>query len=99
MAVVLELKLRPERPKPSSRLTELREASRLTKRSLAGLIGVHGSAISDWESGKLSIPDEHKTHLADLFGVSVAFLMGWDENQHHAGTVVLWPSERPPVIA
>ncbi len=32
-----------------------------------------------WEAGEVAIPDQKKLDLADLFGVSVIWLMGWED--------------------
>jgi hypothetical protein len=35
----------------------------------------------DWEDGRAAIPDECKPRLAQLFGVSVVWLMGEEEEE------------------
>lgn len=64
---------------PANRLREIRESVGLSARDLADRLGVHESTISRWETLKVCIPDERKQELAELFGTSVAYLMGWDE--------------------
>ena len=64
---------------PTNRIRALRTSRRLSLAEVAGHIGVHESTVSRWESGETGIPDWRKSELADFFGVSVAFLMAWDE--------------------
>ena len=63
-----------------NRIYELRVESKRSQTGLAGEIGVDGSTISRWETGITPIRDLHKQQLAELFGCSVAYLMGWDDN-------------------
>lgn len=37
-----------------------------------------------WERGEIQIPDSAKVKLADLFGVSISWLMGWDPDKEAA---------------
>lgn len=66
------------RPVPQNRLRELREAARLTRTQLAERVGVHPSTVGRWEDETMAFPDERKQHVAEVLGVSVAYLMGWD---------------------
>lgn len=61
------------------RLKLLRKLARLTRETLAEKIGVEAATIRDWESAAESIPDEYKAWLAEVFSVSVPFLMNWNE--------------------
>ena len=63
---------------PQNRIAELRETRSLTQHAIAERLGVHESTVSRWESGSCAIPDPRKQELAELFGVSVSFLMGWN---------------------
>lgn len=62
-----------------NRLRGLRTGRGLSLASLAELVGVHESTVSRWESGESGIPDPRKQQLAEMFDVSVSYLMGWDE--------------------
>jgi len=64
----------------SNRLRALRERQGLSKDQLGTWVGVHARTIHRWEIGESAIPDYQKAFLADLFGVSIAHLMSWDEN-------------------
>jgi DNA-binding XRE family transcriptional regulator len=65
----------------SNRVEELRMASGLDVQELAQKLGVDDSTIVDWEKGKSAIPDECKPRLAQLFGVSVVWLMREEEGE------------------
>jgi len=62
----------------SSRLRELREEDGLSAAEIARRVDVDANSISRWENDRGQIPDWRKQQLAEFFGVSVAFLMGWD---------------------
>ncbi len=62
-----------------NRLRELREESGISRRALAAELGVHPTTVTRWESGAIAIRDDYKQQLAERLGVSVPFLMGWDE--------------------
>jgi transcriptional regulator with XRE-family HTH domain len=64
---------------PRNRLRELREEDGLAAAEVARRIDVDAGAISQWENGISGIPDWRKQQLAEMFKVSVAFLMGWDQ--------------------
>lgn len=61
-----------------NRIRELRETNELERYDLAARIRVDQATIGRWETGA-TIPDNRKRQLAELFGVSRAHLMGWDE--------------------
>ena len=69
---------------PGNRLAELRHASGLKLVEVAAHIDRDQSVIYRYETGAVQIPDDVKARLADLFGVSRAYLMGWDEPVHAA---------------
>ena len=52
--------------------------------TVAAHINKDQSAVYRYETGRTPIPDDVKGRLADLFGVSRAYLMGWDEPERCA---------------
>ena len=62
---------------PKNRLRELREENNLLAAEVAQRVGVDASTVSRWENQIGGIPDHRKQQLAEMFKVSVAFLMGW----------------------
>jgi transcriptional regulator with XRE-family HTH domain len=73
MGVVLEFKARPH---PAPRLRELRVESGLPQRFVAELLGVDRLTVRRYESGRTLIPADHAELLAELFAVSMPWLVG-----------------------
>ena len=63
-----------------ARLAELREEAGFKPYDISAKLRVHPQTVSRWESGG-TIPDSRKFDLANLFGVSIAYLMGWDDDR------------------
>lgn len=63
-----------------SRLKELRQAKKLTQQELAKQIGVSKLTILNWEKGEHQIKSEKAQQLADIFGVSVGYLLGFNND-------------------
>lgn len=64
---------------PANRLGELREASGKRRLEIAAHVGRDPQTLYRWEKGYGQIPDEAKHLLADFFGVSIPWLMGWEQ--------------------
>ena len=60
----------------ASRLKELRNEKNWSQRDLSLHIDVIQQTIASWERGKGSPDDTTKIRLADLFGVSLDYLLG-----------------------
>ena len=63
-----------------SRLKELRQEKKLTQQELAKEIGVSKLTILNWEKGEHQIKSEKAQQLADIFGVSVGYLLGFNND-------------------
>lgn len=64
----------------AERLKELRKKRNLTQEQLAAIIGVERSTIGKYEGKSRIIPsDDIKYKLAELFGVSVDYLLGYTD--------------------
>lgn len=63
-----------------SRLRELRKNAGMSQEELAKLLGISKSAVGMYEQGQRKKPqsDELLKKIADLFGVTLDFLMGYD---------------------
>ncbi|MBQ8616542.1 MAG: helix-turn-helix transcriptional regulator [Clostridia bacterium] len=62
------------------RIRYLRESRGMTQEELGAKIGVQKSAIRKYEKGEVeNIKRSSIKIMADLFGVSPCYLMGWDE--------------------
>ena len=62
-----------------SRLKELRQEKKLTQQELAKEIEVSKLTILNWEKGEHQIKSEKAQQLADIFGVSVGYLLGYED--------------------
>lgn len=76
----MQAQVQPERPDPpENRLRELREARELERYDISARFRVDPATVSRWERGISTIPDAVKLELADFYGVTPAYLMGWPE--------------------
>lgn len=63
-----------------NRLKELRKAKKLTQQELAEKTDIPYRTLQRWESGENQIKPDKAQKLADFFGVSIAHLLGYDDN-------------------
>lgn len=63
-----------------NRLKELRKAKKLTQQELAEKTDIPYRTLQRWENGESQIKPEKAKKLADYFGVSVGYLLGYDDN-------------------
>ena len=63
-----------------NRLRELQRAEKLTQQELADIAEVSKRTIQNWEDGTSNIKPKKAEKLADYFGVSVGYLLGYDDN-------------------
>jgi transcriptional regulator with XRE-family HTH domain len=61
-----------------NRLKKLRELRKMTRVELAEKIGVTKLTILNWEHGTHEIKGSNAKKLADYFGVSIPYLLGYD---------------------
>ncbi len=77
------------------RIKEKRTHLRLSQEDVAKAIGSTKQAIYKYESGIVTnIPTDKIARMAQLFGVTPAYLMGWEENPD----AKLFPAESRPII-
>ncbi len=57
------------------RIKDLREDHDLTQKEVADILHIHQTTYSDYELGKLNIPLQMLTALADLFQTSTDYLL------------------------
>ncbi len=63
-----------------NRLKELRKEKKLTQKELAEETDIPYRTLQRWEKGENNIKPEKTKKLADYFGVSVPYLLGYDDN-------------------
>lgn len=61
-----------------NRLKELRQEKKLSQKELANEIGVTKRTYIYWEKGERQIKPEKAQQLAEYFGVSVGYLLGYE---------------------
>ena len=66
-------------------LKEARKAAGMTQAEVGSIVRVSQNTYSYWERGKVKIDDESLKKLADLFHVSVDYLLGRNEESPPAG--------------
>lgn len=64
-----------------NRLKELRKEKKLTQQELADMIGTTKLTVSNWENDKHVIKSDKAKKLADFFGVSVGYLLGYESDR------------------
>lgn len=74
-------------------LREARKSKGLTQIEVAKHLGVNQNTYSYWENGKTKIDNESLKKLADLFGVTVDYLLGREETKK--GPAEAEPKEQP----
>ena len=63
-----------------NRLKELRKEKKLTQKELAEETDIPYRTLQRWENGESQIKPEKAEKLADYFGVSIPYLLGYDDN-------------------
>lgn len=66
-----------------NRLKELRQEKGLLQKELADILGVHYRTIQNWENGG-DIKSDKIKEVADYFGVSMGYLLGYESNDELA---------------
>lgn len=70
----------------ANRIAKARQVQGLTRTQLAAQLGVGEYTVARWEKERTGVPDHQKLAMAELFGIDVAYLMGWtDENGNSNG--------------
>lgn len=67
-----------------NRLKELREEKKYTQAQIAELMDVNVKTISRWEKGEFEIKPAQAKMLADYFGVSETYLLGYSSVKNEA---------------
>lgn len=62
-----------------NRLKELRKEKKLSQKEIAKEMSISEKTLSRWENGESQIKPEKAQQLADYFGVSVGYLLGYSD--------------------
>ncbi|WP_455446499.1 helix-turn-helix domain-containing protein [Streptococcus salivarius] len=77
-----------------NRLKELRQSKKKTQQEIADIVGVTKRTYIYWEQGERQIKLEKAQQLADFFGVSVGYLLGYiDDSEIYDDEVVKEPEK------
>jgi len=68
--------------KQGNRITELRDSKGWTQEQLSGMLGISRAALSHYEKNRRKPDFDTLTRLADLFAVSIDYLIGRTENKN-----------------
>lgn len=68
-----------------TRIKELRNARKLSLRTLAAELGVSHTAVADWEKGKSQPNKENVNALANVFNVKPSFILTGEQIKDSAG--------------
>lgn len=80
-------------------LKKLRKSKGLTQQELAQEMETTKLTISNWENEKHTIKADKAQQLADYFGVSVGYLLGYSNNpKRYDDEIVMEPEERLTVV-
>ena len=61
------------------RLKKLRENADMTQQEVGNLIGVTKATVNRYETGEIDIKRAIAVKLANVFNVSPAYIMGWED--------------------
>ena len=70
-----------------NRLKELREEKGLSQKETADAFQVSRRGVQYWESGESQIKPDKAQLLADYFGVSVGYLLGYSDDKRETKSV------------
>ena len=62
-----------------NKIKQLRKEKKLTQKELAEKTDIPYRTLQRWENGETDIKPEKAQQLADFFGVSVGYLLGYSE--------------------
>ena len=72
-----------------NRLKELRKEKKLTQKELADKINVSKITVLRWENGERVPKSDKAQQLADFFGVSVGYLLGYSDKEERSSSIEL----------
>lgn len=63
------------------RIRELRELNGYSQKKVAEMLGMHTTQYQRYETGERTMPIDFVIQIADLYGVSIDYLVGREEQQ------------------
>lgn len=67
--------------KIGERIKRRRQELEWSQRDLAAKMGYNHSTVTRIETGKIDIPQSRVVQFSEVLGVSIAYLMGWEEDE------------------
>lgn len=77
-----------------NRLKELRKEKKVSQKEIADFLGISEKTISRWENSENTIKSDKAQKLADFFGVSVGYLLGFSSEVSRERPQVFLNTER-----
>ena len=72
-----------------NRLKELRKEKKLTQKELAKKADIPYRTLQRWENGETDIKSDKAKELAELFNVSVSYLLGYSDKKERSSSIEL----------
>lgn len=73
-----------------NRIHELRKAQKISQAKLAHILNVHQTTVSSWEIGTKSPDNDMLKKLADLFGVTMEYMLGYSEKPQRTNWIPVY---------
>lgn len=64
------------------RIKELRELNGYSQKKVAEMLGMHTTQYQRYETGERTMPIDFVIQIADLYGVSIDYLVGREEPKY-----------------
>ncbi|MCL2512362.1 MAG: helix-turn-helix domain-containing protein [Oscillospiraceae bacterium] len=81
-----------------NRIKELRKQNNLSQGKLAKLLKIHQTAVSQWETGRTSPEKKLANKMAGMFGVSIGYILGYNENVYGFGNIIPIEKNKIPLL-
>lgn len=81
-----------------NKVKELRKKNGYSQEKLASILNVHQTAISQWETGRTSPDIAIAEQIADLFGVTIGYVLGKEEQGVNIENIIPLKTKKIPLL-
>lgn len=81
-----------------NKVKELRKKNGYSQEKLASILNVHQTAISQWETGRTSPDIAIAEQIADLFGVTIGYVLGKEEQGINIENIIPLKTKKIPLL-